>query len=748
MIHGRYLYTILTLSFSSILSQQPSFDLEILAPYLPPNPIIIEAGAHKGVDTLNMAQRWPEGTIYAFEPLPENYRALINTLSGVTNPDQISYNLEPVPKGYQPSAKTFSELPNVKLFPLALSKKSGKAYFYVGINNSGASSLFKPNDFLHQHVAFKQEPTVVETITINQWASKEKIDHIDFMWLDMEGGELDALISAENLLPTTSAVYTEINFKEFRLGNCFYDEVKSWLEARGFVETWKFVAKQEGDDWQGNALFTRPDSRSKTVPTTITPNEYIRTEQFRHISDLIFDKTNQHLPFPSHQVRSGDIIFVHADCLDTFLSTIHPHISTQYILITSHERSSITKDLSSLLDDPKIIAWFGQNLPLIHSKYHPIPVGVHPRVNHNNADYAHTQTFQYQHESHVNQTAIPNDKLIKPHLLTLAADEANMSEHAHLCALFEDKSFYTSVQPTSDEHSKQLLRQSQFVLCPGDPFDSYQIWEALYQGAYPIVKHSDIDPLFSHLPVVVVNSWEEVTETFLEQKLIEYNQRNFYFAKLHKEYWINLINSYKEKPEEQVTDNTAPLNIPEPYRSIAVLPYQRQGWLNLETQTYIVNFIIANKPSSIIHLHSGLGLATIAMAKALKKVNPMGTIYAVDTWTKPYDQTPGGTYYQQFLSNVIHQDVADIIMPCRMSSYEALKALNTNPALIVIDGLIEEDNLNENIILWYPHLDTGGVLCGDDWMLASVARAVERAANKMGISIHHSDTTWHLDSKG
>ena len=44
--------------------------------FLPENPVILEAGAHKGKDTVEMAKLWPAGTIHAFEPVPSLFKKL------------------------------------------------------------------------------------------------------------------------------------------------------------------------------------------------------------------------------------------------------------------------------------------------------------------------------------------------------------------------------------------------------------------------------------------------------------------------------------------------------------------------------------------------------------------------------------------------------------------------------------------------------------------------------------------------
>ena len=50
--------------------------LPLISPLLPNNPIVVEAGAFNGADTKEISQFWPQGTIHAFEPVPEIFTKL------------------------------------------------------------------------------------------------------------------------------------------------------------------------------------------------------------------------------------------------------------------------------------------------------------------------------------------------------------------------------------------------------------------------------------------------------------------------------------------------------------------------------------------------------------------------------------------------------------------------------------------------------------------------------------------------
>ena len=59
-----------------------------------------------------------------------------------------------------------------------------------------------------------------------------------------------------------------------------------------------------------------------------------------------------------------------------------------------------------------------------------------------------------------------------------------------------------------------------FVVSPrGHGYDCHRTWEALALGCIPIVKHSPIDHVFDHLPVLIVREWSDVNRELLVQTL-------------------------------------------------------------------------------------------------------------------------------------------------------------------------------------------------------------------------------------
>jgi FkbM family methyltransferase len=204
-------------------------------PYLPTNPIIVEAGSFMGHDTMRLAQHWPAGNVHAFEPIPELFEKL--------------------------KSKT-ADTATIHCYPLALSNHDGTATMHVaekpdkpGITTQ-ASSLHTPRERLIYSPIEYPHTILVPTITLDTWANQHRIDHIDFLWLDMQGHELSALKGAAKILPTVRAIYTEVNFIQAYEGQPLDHVVSAWITAQGFKEICRTFENRT--DWFfGEILFVR-----------------------------------------------------------------------------------------------------------------------------------------------------------------------------------------------------------------------------------------------------------------------------------------------------------------------------------------------------------------------------------------------------------------------------------------------------------------------------------------------------------
>ena len=204
---------------------------------LPEAPVVVDAGAHVGSDTIAMSRLWPRGTIHAFEPVPALFQKLTANTAG---------------------------LPNVHRYPLALGPGVGTAEMFVsGGGSDASSSLLPPKEHLqiNPHVSFGERITV-QTSTLDAWARENGAPNLDFLWLDMQGAELAMLKAAPRSLSSVRLIHLEVSRVEVYEGNPLYPEVRAWLEAQGFrLEAEEIPAVPTGETLLGQRA-VRPARRA------------------------------------------------------------------------------------------------------------------------------------------------------------------------------------------------------------------------------------------------------------------------------------------------------------------------------------------------------------------------------------------------------------------------------------------------------------------------------------------------------
>lgn len=211
-------------------------EVEDFLPILPASPVIIEAGASRGMDTVKFAKLWPEGRILAFEPEPKAF----SVLSEVTQ-----------------------SFPNVERFAVALSTETGTATFHVSslgdnANSSDASSLLKPKEATSTFNGLEFTKQIeVATITLSEFVKSHEIEHIDFMWLDMQGMEIKCLLASRDILDRVDRIYMEVFNQPLYEGAPLYSEACAIMRSLGFLPVKTFINPVDGD-----VLFERSTMRS------------------------------------------------------------------------------------------------------------------------------------------------------------------------------------------------------------------------------------------------------------------------------------------------------------------------------------------------------------------------------------------------------------------------------------------------------------------------------------------------------
>lgn len=281
------------------------------------------------------------------------------------------------------------------------------------------------------------------------------------------------------------------------------------------------------------------------LPTTKFQSSYpyITGDTVREFCDYVLDPTRSF--DPSH-VKCGQTIFVMITHLEHFFHNYHTRIKEPYILITHHffdeSDDPVPGKFSYYLDDSKLIGWFTHNVDTVHPKLHILPIGIANA----HYDFGKKIVFDYAISNYSGRS--------KKNILLSMNFSINTypQERQKVFNYFISKKFCTHLKPKNLAGYLQDLSRSKFVLSPrGHGLDCFRTWEALMMKCYPIVYTSLLDPIFSDLPVVIINDWKVVTENFLNKKYNELKNKKYAWEKLYMPYWIqkikNLSNKYRQE---------------------------------------------------------------------------------------------------------------------------------------------------------------------------------------------------------
>ena len=218
-------------------------------------------------------------------------------------------------------------------------------------------------------------------------------------------------------------------------------------------------------------------------------------------------------------------IFVYTHLLDNFFIYIYPKIKNPFYLVTHNSDHHITHKYLPYLDEEKIIHWYAQNINLFHEKLSPLPIGI--------------ANSQWKHGNMEIIKKISYQPIKKTHLLYINFNiNTNIRKRQPIYNLFKKKNIGTFQQNQPFQEYLKILKSHKFCLVPpGNGIDCHRTWECLYLGVIPIVeKHPHNTQLAKHLPLLVVEDWNIITEEYLNNyyKLHSFKPEEQMFLKYYK----------------------------------------------------------------------------------------------------------------------------------------------------------------------------------------------------------------------
>lgn len=159
----------------------------------------IDVGAYRGDVSKTLRILFPKATIYAFEPVIENYEL----------------------------AKRILRRDNIRLYHFALDQKTGRAMLYVHKNSALSSLLPSPRARMERNER-------VPITTLDSFFRKKEIKEDVFLKIDTQGNEDRILKGAKNLLTRVSIIHIEMSFERFYQGQALFQEIYALLTRSGF----------------------------------------------------------------------------------------------------------------------------------------------------------------------------------------------------------------------------------------------------------------------------------------------------------------------------------------------------------------------------------------------------------------------------------------------------------------------------------------------------------------------------------
>jgi hypothetical protein len=307
------------------------------------------------------------------------------------------------------------------------------------------------------------------------------------------------------------------------------------------------------------------------------------TSSFPFLGHDVFMDACHHIYAPGQplQLMSPSLVFLHPREIGRFGRDVVDALQHNVVLVSnsnvdeclpyrsSDDEPSLHAAYTRILASPRVRAWYGPNIVEWHPKLKPLPLGgkwnwriaEHHGEDENKGRILSVLAALDAHDPETNFRLPDKPNLLFTQMDPSTSDGATYAPtRGHRRAALNAAEKITQAVPVQPPppHNKTCvnnaafahvdrleeylrdMRTYKFVLSPlGNGLDTHRTWEALLMGAIPIVETSAMDPLFEGLPVLILNSWQELTLDTLENAYNRFQQRQAYcWGKLFAPYYL------------------------------------------------------------------------------------------------------------------------------------------------------------------------------------------------------------------
>jgi len=266
--------------------------------------------------------------------------------------------------------------------------------------------------------------------------------------------------------------------------------------------------------------------------TTFHGRDNIRSAELAEIGQ----NTQQQLLVPDAALiaacQRARVLFVYTHLLEYFRLYIAPCLQQPFVLISHNSDHAVGLQELDLLNHPLLVHWWAQNVDVAHARLSALPIGLA------NRQWGAIKLGQLLAAA---QT-IQKDRLLYANV--------SLTHPSRVQALQAALQVPGVTQESGLDYPAYLasMARHQFCLCPrGNGIDSHRIWEALYLDCIPVIVKADWTAAYSGLPLLVLESWEDLITVNLQRAYQRIKATECRFDNLHMSHFSQAIGQARQR---------------------------------------------------------------------------------------------------------------------------------------------------------------------------------------------------------
>lgn len=304
---------------------------------------------------------------------------------------------------------------------------------------------------------------------------------------------------------------------------------------------------------------------------------FVSSTVMRDACDIIWEEFDDGPPASLGEKHpDGTVIWVNTKLIKQFIEEFLPKMQFKFVLVSARENNPTRFfDVETALANENLLCWFIENYEfdskyLATGKIVPLPLGMNyhkldPNSPNRSGDMG-TPALPGAQQAQLKAVHDEIAPIRKRPLKVYCNFQLNMDtflRHPHAIPRAEARAEAIAVlkdSPLAIIEPRQTTRndvwrrhhEAAFEASPrGNSIDCHRTWEALLLKTIPIVKTTEMDPIYEGLPVAIVQDWTEVTEAQLKVWIDEFAP---WFdkplpANMFSNYWIAKFHAWKPEAD-------------------------------------------------------------------------------------------------------------------------------------------------------------------------------------------------------